>query len=135
MQSIRNPAPGHGAHDYNIRMPNPKALRDRGIDTTIPTEEIPQHFTVLSQRGDLMEERSVLGHELIDARRLLINARRLLIDATAQLHADLIDARHHLNTRLVDTTALIYQMLVNRLEARRKIRQAGFHHIQSHHDL
>ena len=29
-------APGHGADDYNIWTTNQKALRDRGIDTTIP---------------------------------------------------------------------------------------------------
>jgi isoleucyl-tRNA synthetase len=30
-------APGHGADDYNIWTANQKALRDRGIDTAIPT--------------------------------------------------------------------------------------------------
>ena len=29
-------APGHGADDYQIWMAKPKALNERGIDTTIP---------------------------------------------------------------------------------------------------
>ncbi len=34
-------APGHGADDYNIWIANQKALRDRGIDTTIRSPSMP----------------------------------------------------------------------------------------------
>ena len=56
-------APGHGADDYNIWIANQKALRERGIDTTIPftvdadgvlTKDAPgfEGKRVLKENGD-----------------------------------------------------------------------------------
>ncbi len=60
-------APGHGADDYIIWIANQKALRDRGIDTTIP-------FTV--------DADGVLTKEAPGLRRASASSRRTATRAT-----------------------------------------------------
>ncbi len=44
-------APGHGTDDYNVWTTNQKALRDRGIDTAIPTTVDADGFLIMEARG------------------------------------------------------------------------------------
>ena len=79
-------APGHGADDYNIWIANQKALRDRGIDTTIPftvdadgvlTKEAPG-FTgkrVLKENGDKGDANDAVIKALADAGNIIARGR------------------------------------------------------------
>ena len=79
-------APGHGADDYNIWIANQKALRDRGIDTTIPftvdadgviTKEAPG-FTgkrVLKENGDKGDANDAVIKALADAGSIIARGR------------------------------------------------------------
>ena len=44
-------APSHGADDYNVWIANQKLLRDRGIDTTVPTPVGPDGFYTADAPG------------------------------------------------------------------------------------
>jgi len=79
-------APGHGADDYNIWIANQKALRDRGIDTTIPftvdadgvlTKEAPG-FTgkrVLKENGDKGDANDAVIKALSEAGNIIARGR------------------------------------------------------------
>ncbi|MGE3230687.1 MAG: isoleucine--tRNA ligase [Hyphomicrobium sp.] len=79
-------APGHGADDYNIWIANQKALRDRGIDTTIPftvdadgvlTKEAPG-FTgkrVLKENGDKGDANDAVIKALAEAGNIIARGR------------------------------------------------------------
>jgi len=79
-------APGHGADDYNIWIANQKALRDRGIDTTIPftvdadgvlTKEAPG-FTgkrVLKETGDKGDANDAVIKALSEAGNIIARGR------------------------------------------------------------
>ncbi|WP_291173239.1 class I tRNA ligase family protein, partial [Hyphomicrobium sp.] len=79
-------APGHGADDYNIWIANQKALRDRGIDTTIPftveadgvlTQEAPG-FTdkrVLKENGDKGDANDAVIKALAEAGNIIARGR------------------------------------------------------------
>ncbi len=79
-------APGHGADDYNIWIANQKALRDRGIDTTIPftvdadgvlTKDAPG-FTgkrVLKENGDKGDANDAVIKALADAGNIIARGR------------------------------------------------------------
>ena len=79
-------APGHGADDYNIWIANQKALRDRGIDTTIPftvdadgalTREAPG-FTgkrVLKENGDKGDANDAVIKALAEAGNIIARGR------------------------------------------------------------
>ena len=79
-------APSHGADDYNIWTANQKALRDRGIDTTIPftvdadgvyTEQAPG-FTgkrVLKENGDKGDANDAVIKALAEANALIARGR------------------------------------------------------------
>ena len=79
-------APGHGADDYIIWIANQKALRDRGIDTTIPftvdadgvlTKEAPG-FTgkrVLKENGDKGDANDAVIKALAEAGNIIARGR------------------------------------------------------------
>ena len=79
-------APGHGADDYAIWVASQKALRDRGIDTTIPftvdadgvlTKEAPG-FTgkrVLKENGDKGDANDAVIKALADAGNIIARGR------------------------------------------------------------
>ena len=79
-------APGHGADDYTIWIANQKALRDRGIDTTIPftvdadgvlTKEAPG-FTgkrVLKENGDKGDANDAVIKALAEAGNIIARGR------------------------------------------------------------
>ena len=79
-------APGHGADDYIIWIANQKALRDRGIDTTIPftvdadgvlTKEAPG-FTgkrVLKENGDKGDANDAVIKALSEAGNIIARGR------------------------------------------------------------
>ncbi len=79
-------APGHGADDYKIWMSNQKALRDRGIDTTIPltveadgvmTSQAPG-FTgkrVLKENGDKGDANDAVIKALSEAGNIIARGR------------------------------------------------------------
>jgi len=79
-------APGHGADDYNIWIASQKALRDRGIDTTIPftvdadgvlTKEAPG-FTgkrVLKENGDKGDANDAVIKALAEAGNIIARGR------------------------------------------------------------
>jgi isoleucyl-tRNA synthetase len=79
-------APGHGADDYNIWIANQKALRDRGIDTTIPftvdadgvlTKEAPG-FTgkrVLKETGDKGDANDAVIKALAETGNIIARGR------------------------------------------------------------
>jgi len=79
-------APGHGADDYTIWIANQKALRERGIDTTIPftvdadgvlTKEAPG-FTgkrVLKETGDKGDANDAVIKALADAGNIIARGR------------------------------------------------------------
>jgi isoleucyl-tRNA synthetase len=79
-------APGHGADDYNIWIASQKALRDRGIDTTIPftvdadgvlTKEAPG-FTgkrVLKENGDKGDANDAVIKALSEAGNIIARGR------------------------------------------------------------
>jgi isoleucyl-tRNA synthetase len=79
-------APGHGADDYNIWIANQKALRDRGIDVTIPftvdadgvlTKDAPG-FTgkrVLKENGDKGDANDAVIKALADAGNIIARGR------------------------------------------------------------
>src|SRR5689334_6545696 len=79
-------APGHGGDDYKIWMSNQKALRDRGIDTTIPltveadgvmTSHAPG-FTgkrVLKENGDKGDANDAVIKALADAGNIIARGR------------------------------------------------------------
>ncbi|MEZ5900191.1 MAG: isoleucine--tRNA ligase [Hyphomicrobiaceae bacterium] len=79
-------APGHGADDYNIWTANQKALRARGIDTTIPftvdadgvlTKEAPG-FTgkrVLKENGDKGDANDAVIKALAEAGNIIARGR------------------------------------------------------------
>ena len=79
-------APGHGADDYNIWIANQKALRDRGIDTTIPftvdadgvlTKDAPG-FTgkrVLKENGDKGDANDAVIKALAEAGNIIARGR------------------------------------------------------------
>ena len=79
-------APGHGADDYNIWIASQKALRDRGIDTTIPftvdadgvlTKEAPG-FTgkrVLKETGDKGDANDAVIKALAEAGNIIARGR------------------------------------------------------------
>ncbi len=79
-------APGHGADDYNIWIANQKALRDRGIDTMIPstvdadgvlTKEAPG-FTgkrVLKENGDKGDANEAVIKALSEAGTIIARGR------------------------------------------------------------
>ncbi|HEX2840140.1 isoleucine--tRNA ligase [Hyphomicrobium sp.] len=79
-------APSHGADDYNIWIANQKALRDRGIDTTIPTtvdadgvytKEAPG-FTgkrVLKENGDKGDANDAVIKALAEAGNIIARGR------------------------------------------------------------
>ncbi len=79
-------APGHGADDYNIWIANQKALRNRGIDTTIPftvdadgvlTKEAPG-FTgkrVLKENGDKGDANDAVIKALSEAGNIIARGR------------------------------------------------------------
>jgi len=79
-------APGHGADDYNIWIANQKALRDRGIDTTIPftvdadgvlTKEAPGFSgkRVLKENGDKGDANDAVIKALADAGNIIARGR------------------------------------------------------------
>ena len=79
-------APGHGADDYNVWIANQKALRDRGIDNTIPftvdadgvlTKDAPG-FTgkrVLKENGDKGDANDAVIKALSDAGNIIARGR------------------------------------------------------------
>ncbi|MDQ8698020.1 isoleucine--tRNA ligase [Hyphomicrobium sp. LHD-15] len=79
-------APGHGADDYIIWIANQKALRDRGVDTTIPftvdadgvlTKEAPG-FTgkrVLKENGDKGDANDAVIKALSEAGNIIARGR------------------------------------------------------------
>ena len=79
-------APSHGADDYNVWIANQKALRDRGIDTTIPTtvdadgaltKEAPG-FTgkrVLKDNGDKGDANDAVIKALSEAGNIIARGR------------------------------------------------------------
>ena len=79
-------APSHGADDYNVWIANQKALRDRGIDTTIPTtvdadgaltKEAPG-FTgkrVLKDNGDKGDANDAVIKTLSEAGNIIARGR------------------------------------------------------------
>ncbi len=79
-------APGHGADDYIIWIANQKALRDRGIDTTIPftvdadgvlTKEAPgfEGKRVLKENGDKGDANDAVIKALSDAGNIIARGR------------------------------------------------------------
>ena len=79
-------APGHGADDYNIWIANQKALRDRGIDTTIPftvdadgvfTKEAPGFAgkRVLKENGDKGDANDAVIKALVEAGNIIARGR------------------------------------------------------------
>ncbi|WP_072396915.1 isoleucine--tRNA ligase [Hyphomicrobium sp. CS1GBMeth3] len=79
-------APSHGADDYNIWIANQKALRDRGIDTTIPftvdadgvfTKEAPgfSDKRVLKENGDKGNANDAVIKALQEAGNIIARGR------------------------------------------------------------
>ncbi|MDO9384714.1 MAG: isoleucine--tRNA ligase [Hyphomicrobiaceae bacterium] len=79
-------APGHGADDYNIWIANQKALRDRGIDVTIPftveadgvmTDQAPGFAgkRVLKENGDKGDANDAVIKALADAGNIIARGR------------------------------------------------------------
>jgi isoleucyl-tRNA synthetase len=79
-------APGHGADDYNIWTANQKALRDRGIDTAIPTtvnadgkltSEAPgfEGKTVITDKGEKGDANEAVIAALKDAGMIVGRSR------------------------------------------------------------
>ncbi len=79
-------APGHGADDYNIWTSNQKALRDRGIDTAIPTtvnadgkltSEAPgfEGKTVITDKGEKGDANEAVIAALKDAGMIVGRSR------------------------------------------------------------
>ena len=79
-------APSHGADDYNIWIANQKALRDRGIDTTIPTPvdadgvytKAAPGFTgkrVLKENGDKGDANDAVIKALAEAGNIIARGR------------------------------------------------------------
>jgi isoleucyl-tRNA synthetase len=79
-------APGHGADDYQIWMANAAALKQRGIDTTIPfTVDADGVFTsdapgfegkrVLNEKGDKGDANDAVIKALIEAKALVARGR------------------------------------------------------------
>jgi len=79
-------APGHGADDYIIWIASQKALRDRGIDTTIPftvdaegvlTAEAPgfEGKRVLSEKGDKGDANDAVIKALAEAGNIIARGR------------------------------------------------------------
>jgi isoleucyl-tRNA synthetase len=79
-------APGHGADDYNIWTANQKALRDRGIDTAIPTtvnadgkltKEAPglEGKTVITDKGEKGDANEAVIAALKDAGMIVGRSR------------------------------------------------------------
>jgi isoleucyl-tRNA synthetase len=79
-------APGHGADDYNIWTASQKALRDRGIDTTIPftvdadgvmTGEAPGFAgkRVLTEKGDKGDANDAVIKALAEAGNIIARGR------------------------------------------------------------
>ena len=79
-------APGHGADDYIIWTANQKALRERGIDVTIPftvnadgtfTDQVPgfEGKRVLKENGDKGDANDAVIKSLADAGMMVARAR------------------------------------------------------------
>jgi isoleucyl-tRNA synthetase len=79
-------APSHGADDYNIWIANQKALRDRGIDTTIPTPVDADGFytkeapgfsgkRVLKENGDKGDANDAVIKALSEAGNIIARGR------------------------------------------------------------
>ncbi len=79
-------APGHGADDYNIWTANQKALRERGIDTTVPftvdadgvlTKAAPgfEGKRVLKENGDKGDANDAVIKALQDAGNIIARGR------------------------------------------------------------
>jgi isoleucyl-tRNA synthetase len=82
-------APSHGADDYNVWIANQKALRDRGIDTTVPTPVGPDGFytadapgfegaRVIDQYGKWKDANSRVIEALKEAGMLLSSAKKTI---------------------------------------------------------
>jgi isoleucyl-tRNA synthetase len=82
-------APSHGADDYNVWIANQKALRDRGIDTTVPTPVGPDGFytadapgfegaRVIDQYGKWKDANARVIEALKDAGMLLSSAKKTI---------------------------------------------------------